>query len=316
MNLKKLNPIYWIRSFNEWLDKLNIFFQLFFILLITFVLRTYFFGLYWVPTGSMEPTILVGEGFVGDKISLFWKPIERGEIISFNDPHYIYSHNFFIKLFEKYIFGPDSWTKRVIGIPGDRITGKVINGKTYIYRNGEELDEPYINQYPIVQVKENAWQLCFKFPGIGKTPLWSIPFMEKVASRKYRVFDPQFPIDSHEQPFYNLYLEEKLPSSKNPSILYPRTELPSNSSASDIFDVTLKDGEYWCMGDNRLGSYDSRGFGRVHKSQIHGRLAFRIFSFKSANSLIFDCLLMPIYKVYEYFNELSRPFSRWFMKVK
>ena len=282
---------------------------------IVFVLRTYLFGLYWVPTGSMEPTILVGEGFFGDKLTLLWKPVERGEIISFNAPHYIYSDNMFIRFFEKYIFGPESWTKRVIGIPGDHVVGKVINGKTYVYLNGQELDETYVNPYPIIQVREEAWQLCFKFPGVGKTPLLSIPFMEKVTSKKYRVFDPAFPVDSKEQPFYNLYLEEKLPSAKYPAILYPRTPYP-HDAVSDTFDIILKEGEYWCMGDNRLGSYDSRGFGRVYADQIHGRIVWRLFSLKSANSLIYDCLLMPLYKIYTHFSELCRPWNRWFMRVK
>lgn len=315
MEFKKLNPIYLINRFNEWLDKKNMILQIIILLSIAFVLRTYIFGLYWVPTGSMEPTILVGEGFLGDKITLFWRPVTRGEIISFNDPHYVYSDNFFVKLFEKYIFGPDSWTKRVIGIPGDHVVGKIIDGKTHIYLNGQELEEPYINPFPIVQVRENAWQLCFKFPGVGNTPLLSIPFMQKVSSRKYRVFDPQFTIDSKEQPFYNLYLEDKLPSNEYPMILYPRTPYP-NQIVSDVFDVVLKEDEYWCMGDNRLGSYDSRGFGRVFKDQIHGRIAYRIFSLKSPNSLIFDCILMPFYKVYQHFAELSRSWNRWFMKVK
>ena len=40
------------------------------ILLIVFLVRTFVFGLYQVPTGSMETTMLVGEGFFADKWSL------------------------------------------------------------------------------------------------------------------------------------------------------------------------------------------------------------------------------------------------------
>jgi signal peptidase I len=285
------------------------------ILTIIVIIRTFGFGLYWVPTGSMEPTILVGESFFADKFTPLFTDIKRGEIISFNAPNYVYSDNFFIQLFEKYFWGPDNWTKRVIGVPGDHVQGKVINGRTYIYLNGQELEEPYINQYPIVKVQEEAWQLAWKFPGIGSTDLLAIPFLKKYISTKFRVFDPQYPIESADQPFYNLYLEQRLPNNEKPIILYPRTQYPNNS-VNDVFDIVLGEDEFWCMGDNRLGSYDSRGFGRVYRNTIHGRILFRIFSFKSANSIVYDCICKPLYLIFLHFKELSRSWDRYFCKIK
>lgn len=52
--------------------------------------------------------------------------------------------------------------------------------------------------------------------------------------------------------------------------------------ASDVetwgsVDVTLGDNEYFAMGDNRNHSMDSRHFGVVHKDQIVGRAALRLF---------------------------------------
>ncbi len=314
MELKKINPLYWVNKFNAWLDTKHWFLQIIILLSLIFTVRTFVFGLYWVPTGSMEPTILVGESFFADKFTPLFTDIKRGDIVSFNAPNFVYSNNFFTRLFEEYVFGPDNWTKRVIGIPGDHVQGKVIDGKTYIYLNGQELDEPYVNPYPIVKVKEEAWQGSLdNIPGVGKVSWYSIPFLKKYVSTKYRVFDPQFSIDSKEQPFYNLYKEEILPSRDRPQILYPRMQYP-NDSISDVFDVVLDKDEYWCMGDNRLGSFDSRGFGRVYRKMIHGRIVFRIFSLKSANSIIYDCILMPIYVVYSYFKELSRSWDRYFCK--
>ena len=37
--------------------------QIAFVLLVVFLIRTFVFGLYQVPTGSMETTMLVGERF-------------------------------------------------------------------------------------------------------------------------------------------------------------------------------------------------------------------------------------------------------------
>ena len=58
---------------------------------VVFLIKTFIFGLYQVPTGSMETTMLVGERFLADKFTVWFMPIKRGDIISFNDPNYEYS---------------------------------------------------------------------------------------------------------------------------------------------------------------------------------------------------------------------------------
>ena len=55
----------WLSSITEFL----------FLLMVVFLIRTFGFGLYQVPTGSMETTMLVGERFFADKFSYnFRKP--------------------------------------------------------------------------------------------------------------------------------------------------------------------------------------------------------------------------------------------------
>src|SRR5579871_3786143 len=103
------------------------------LLLIVFLIRTFGFGLYQVPTGSMETTMLVGERFFADKLSYNFRAPRRGEIISFNDPSFKYSTNPITKIFQRYVWGPSNWTKRVIGIPGDIIRGVIENGKPVVY---------------------------------------------------------------------------------------------------------------------------------------------------------------------------------------
>ena len=221
---------------------------------------------------------------------------------------------FLRRLFQKYVYGPDNWTKRVIGIPGDRVQGKIIDGKTAIFLNGQKLDEPYVNKFPIVKVQEEAYQLS-KDLGFLSTSLRGIPFLKKFVSTKYRVYDPQFSIQSPLQPFYNLAQEKLLPNTIAPIILYPGTKYPSNQ-ISDVFDVQLAEDEYWGMGDNRLGSYDSRGFGRIKKEMIHGKILFRIFSLRSPNSLIYDIILKPLILIYEHYKNLCRSWDRWFCIIK
>ena len=53
--------------------------------------------------------------------------------------------------------------------------------------------------------------------------------------------------------------------------------LPENSKIKEEFDVSLKDGEYFVMGDNRYHSYDSRNWGAVIQEDIIGIARLRVF---------------------------------------
>ena len=66
------------------------------------LIRTFFFGLYQVPTGSMEPTLLVGEGLVADKLSYWISSPKHGDIIAFNDPQFKYSENPIVNIWQRY----------------------------------------------------------------------------------------------------------------------------------------------------------------------------------------------------------------------
>src|SRR3989304_2199400 len=81
-----------------------------FLLTIVFLVRTFIFGLYQVPTGSMETTMLVGERFFADKLSYNFRHPRHGEIIAFNDPSFKYSTNALMKIFQRYAWGPSNWT--------------------------------------------------------------------------------------------------------------------------------------------------------------------------------------------------------------
>jgi len=115
------------------------------IMLVAFLIRTFGYGLYRVPSESMESTMLVGEFFFANKFSLMYSKPQAGDIVAFNDPTYQYSHNGLMNLFQRFAWGPSNWTKRIIGVPGDSIQGVVEDGRAVVYRNGVKLDEPYIN---------------------------------------------------------------------------------------------------------------------------------------------------------------------------
>jgi len=87
-----------------------------------------------IPTGSMEDTLLIGDHLLVDKLSyapagpvskylLPYEPVKRGDIIVFRYPIDI----------------EQTFVKRVIGVPGDRL--RIVNKQVYL--NGKPLEEPY-----------------------------------------------------------------------------------------------------------------------------------------------------------------------------
>jgi signal peptidase I len=88
-----------------------------------------------IPTGSMEDTLLIGDHLLVDKLSyspsgpiskylLPYETPKHGDVIVFHPPHDI----------------TQTYVKRVIGVPGDRL--KITN--RIVYRNGIRLNEPYV----------------------------------------------------------------------------------------------------------------------------------------------------------------------------
>lgn len=248
--------------------------EFFLLLLIVFLIRTFGFGLYQVPTGSMETTMLTGERFFADKFTILFSPLKHGDIISLNDPTYTYSKNPIKRLWQYYVWGPQNYTKRIIGVPGDEIRGVIEDGKPIVYRNGEKLHEPYLNAYPLIYEYDRD--------------------TKKITPKSY---DPSKPY--HNQPFYRIDPRRILKDPyNNPVLSWPETVMPQDRGDThlpDEFHVKLGPDEYWGMGDNRLGSRDCRSFGPIKKNLIHGKIVFRIWSSDSDESWwIVDLIKHPI----------------------
>jgi signal peptidase I len=95
------------------------------VLLRTFVVQTFF-----IPTGSMEPTLNVGDRILVNKLSYHLHSVHRGDIIVFTRPA------------DENCGGPQvgDLVKRVIGLPGETIS---VSGG-YVDINGARLDESWL----------------------------------------------------------------------------------------------------------------------------------------------------------------------------
>jgi signal peptidase I len=264
-----------IRKFRVWYQKprsrFGEFVELVLLLVLVFIIRSVGFGLYAVPSGSMETTMLCGERFFADKFTPLFVPFKHGDVITIDEPTYQYSKNPLFNWWQHWVgfifWGTTNWTKRVIGVPGDHIEGKIEEGKPVVYRNGQKLDEPYVNKYPLIGV--------YRFDNLS--PL-SLPV--------FRSYVPGVPFE--QQPFYRMsysevmYAKQLLTEHGYEDIRYPYTPATTYSNntekSPDIFDVHLGPDEYWAMGDNRRDSTDSRFWGTLKRNFIHGKVKFCLYS--------------------------------------
>lgn len=274
-------------------------------LTLAIIFRNFIFGLYHVPTGSAEKTILVGDRIWGNKMAyLFGAKPQRGDSVIFDNPEFNYGQTSGLRYWwQRYVgfpvpllglqAGPDNWVKRVIAVPGDTIEGRIEEGKTVIYRNGEKLVEPYVNTYPLIRVKKSVG--FYDGENFGPFPVPSfLRYMQKTV--RY-TFDPSKPLDK--QPFYNLTEDEVVRNWETQEFLldYPFTPCYDyDHHCADVFGpYTLPEGRYWVMGDSRKNSRDSRYWTFLDEKLIHGRASFIIYSVDSEEATwIFDLIKHPI----------------------
>ncbi len=272
-------------SWRQWIEAIVI------ALVAVVIMRNFLFGLYHVPSGSAEPTLLVGDRVWGNKMAyLFGDTPQYGDSVMFDNPTFVYDrHNNLTYLWQKYVGfgipllglpnGPDNWVKRVIAIPGDTIEGRVENGKTAIYRNGKKLNELYLNPFPLISLEKRTGFI--DLDSIGPLP---IPDFLKVKHKfVWYTFDPEKSLG--DQPFYNMRGDEIVYKPGTTQRWLKWTKGPTMGPNMRIIDefgpFKLPPGKYWVMGDSRRNSTDSRVWLFLDESYIHGRASFVIFSIDS-----------------------------------
>ncbi|MGB7104143.1 MAG: signal peptidase I [Acidimicrobiales bacterium] len=97
-------------------------------LALSFLVRTFVFQEYYVPSGSMRPTLYIGDRIMVNKLSVDFGTINVGDIVVFKAPPAV-----------RKLCGDDDadLVKRVIGVPGDTLWSE---GNT-IYLNNKPLHQ-------------------------------------------------------------------------------------------------------------------------------------------------------------------------------
>lgn len=123
-------------SFIEFVDSGLIAFLLVFCVIRPFVVQAF-----WIPSGSMEPTLMVGDRILVNKFVLRFREPRRQEIIVFEAPPQASPE-------------PKDFIKRVVALPGDevevrsRYIDEELGIQSQLYVNGIPQFEPFIKDDP------------------------------------------------------------------------------------------------------------------------------------------------------------------------
>jgi signal peptidase I len=124
---------------------------------LALLIKSFVVQAFYIPSESMEDTLLVNDRVLVNKLVYHTRDIERGDIVVFSgvdswDPEVPYQEpsNPIAKAFHwvgtafGVVPGDKDYIKRVIGVPGDTV--KCCDAKGRVTVNGAPLDEPYL--YP------------------------------------------------------------------------------------------------------------------------------------------------------------------------
>ncbi|ACZ00776.1 signal peptidase I [Streptobacillus moniliformis] len=276
----------------ELTNKIKKIFNSMYIIILVLIIQGYYLGNYAIPTGSMEPTIKVGDRIFANNVSYRFKSPQIGDIISFKEP----------------LDNSLMYTKRITGTAGN--TFKINEADHNIYINGEKssLNREYsiegilkLYNNPEIYIPKkgdkvkllNILELDI-VNGNGVIEIKREEFLAKNISKKYYKYLFGFfnsntldQISGVEQDLSNKRYTYVLESEGR--FVLPILDFKYDEKLMTRLlngeEIELESNYYMAMGDNTRNSNDSRFFGYVKEERIYGKLLLRWYPFNRVGLL-------------------------------
>lgn len=208
-------------------------------IIVFLLVRPFGIQTFYIPTGSMVDTLLVNDYIVANKLIYRVSEPKAGDIVVFKPPARAMDPG---QTNQDYI-------KRLIGVPGDLVEWK----NKQLYRNGKKVDEPYVDYTtPDLQV--------LPMPQWASVPQADFKLVEDGGTVK--------PVQSWgdlvNSPGSYAHVAEE----------YAAFDQDEMRRLAALPPARIPEGYYLFMGDNRNGSFDSRGWGLVPRADLIGRAEF------------------------------------------
>ena len=226
-------------------------------IVLVLIIQRFYLGNFMVPTGSMEPTIMPKDRLFGNMVSYKFRAPKREEIVVFKEP----------------IQNKVLYTKRIMGLPGEKIYIK----DNHLYINNNKIESR--NYSPLGDLGNNTWIVPKKGDKVTIIPGGN--YTEEYMRRNINVGRIQDILLQNPGE-----IKEAIPSLE----FYVNGErtgmildlVHDKKIIKDLMDgktieTTLEDDYYLALGDNTNGSYDSRMWGFVKEDRIRGKAFVRFW---------------------------------------
>jgi signal peptidase I len=211
-----------------WIEYSGSFFP---VIALVFFLRSFLYEPFKIPSTSMVPTLLVGDLILVNKFTYGIRlPVINKKIVQINDPQ-----RGDVMVFKYPLDMSQDYIKRVIGVPGDKITYEnkrlTVNGVEVQYTAMDD----YLDDEKLVYRKQ---------------------YQENLTGVSHRI------LNNAEDPTYK----------REGVLAFPNNE--ACTYRYEGFTCVVPAGNYFMMGDNRDNSADSRYWGFVPDKNIVGKAFF------------------------------------------
>ncbi len=233
---------------------LNIFIEIFPTLFFIFLIKSFLYEPFRIPSASMMPTLLIGDFILVNKFIYNIKnPLNNNTIINISNPNYND-----IVVFQYPLNKKINYIKRIIGLPKDKIIYNTYSKKIKIIKFCKKKCNKNIVKYSKNKISNFIEEIIYNDNYI-KEYFWEIKNINEYKKKNSKFI---ILIEKKE------YIENK----NHKILLIPNFYLVKENKK--ILEWIVPENMYFVMGDYRDNSEDSRYWGFVDKKLLIGKAEY------------------------------------------